>query len=164
METMFTYDEAVEAAREMVAEMPAADRERLIEMAGQKVHAGEDTGFWKVLGRVAAENRGTLRFFWNGIKAGDGKLQPCSYSGAELLHSPAGTITIYAKRSFSAEVRQSFTVENDTDSMTDYFEHDRIRVRPNHPLYPQVKAALAAREAHYSKRFTKRPDLYGRAN
>ena len=96
-----------------------------------------------------------LRFFWNGIKGSDGKLQSCIYSDSPLLHSPAGTITIYARhyRPFSTEVREAFTVENDSDMMTDYFESDRIRVTPTHPLYFHVKAVLIAREAHYERRF-----------
>jgi hypothetical protein len=95
-----------------------------------------------------------LKFKWNGIKASDGKLQRAFYSDGALLNSPAGTITIYGRdyKPFSAEVREAFKVENDSDGMTDYFETDRIRVTPAHPLYSQVQAALVAREAHYAKR------------
>lgn len=102
----------------------------------------------------------SLRFFWNGIKGSDGKLQRCSYSDGKLYHHPEGTITIYAKhyRDFSAEVRQQFQVENNSDMQTDYFENDSIRVTPDHPLYGQVKAALAARNAHYDKPRAKRSD------
>ena len=94
-----------------------------------------------------------LRFFWNGIKAGTGKLQKCYYSDGALCHHPAGTLTVYAKDGhFSAEVRRTFTVENDSDIMTDYFEDDRFRVLPDHPLYAAVKAALEAKKAHYARR------------
>lgn len=97
-----------------------------------------------------------LRFFWNGIKVGTGKIQRCSYSLGALLRHPAGTITIYGKEywpGFSAEVRAAFTVENDSDLQTDYFEKDRIRVTPDHPLYSEIRAAWEAHEAHYAKRF-----------
>lgn len=99
-------------------------------------------------------NTTTLRFFWNGIKGSDKKLQRVFYSDGALMNSPAGTITIYGRdyRSFSAEIRDAFKVENDSDMMTDYFEQDRIRVTPDHPLFDQVKIALQAREAHYAKR------------
>lgn len=99
----------------------------------------------------------TLRFFWNGIKGSDKKLQLAWYSGGELLNHPAGTITIYARDyvGFSKEVHAQFTVENNTDSMTDYFEKDRIRVTPTHALYAQVQGALAAHTAHFDKRFGK---------
>lgn len=94
-------------------------------------------------------------FYWNGIKDAKGaKLQKCSYSEGRLLHHPECTITIYARDyiHFSAKVRECFAVENDTDSMADYFDSDRIRVIPAHPLYPQVKAALEARDAHYARK------------
>lgn len=85
-----------------------------------------------------------LKFFYNGIKDADGKLQRVWYSNAKLLNEPDGTITIYARthKPLSATVNAAFKVENDSDLMTDYFEKDRIRVRPTHPLYPEVAAAL----------------------
>lgn len=99
-----------------------------------------------------------LRFFWNGIKVGTGKLQGCSYSEGALLSHPAGTITIYHKQHcgrFSREIAEQFTVENDTDSQTDYFESDKIRVRPDHPLYSLVREGLAKRTAHYAAKRAK---------
>ena len=57
---------------------------------------------------------------------------------------------------FSAKVRQCFNVQNDTDTMTDYFDSDRIRVIPSHPLYGAVKAALNAQDAHRARRAAKR--------
>lgn len=91
-------------------------------------------------------------FFWNGIKDQRGaKLQKCWYSemgpgGSVTGRYPEGTITIYAREycRFSDKVRACFLVENDTDTQVDYFDSDRIRVIPAHPLYPQVKAALEA--------------------
>lgn len=44
------------------------------------------------------------------------------------------------RSSFPAEMRQAFTIENNSDGMTDYFERDSIRVLPGHPLYEQIKA------------------------
>jgi hypothetical protein len=49
---------------------------------------------------------------------------------------------------FTAAIQQAFVVTNGTDTMTDYFEKDRIRVAPAHPLYAQVKAAYDAQTAH----------------
>lgn len=84
--------------------------------------------------------KSTLKFFYNGIKVNGGALQKCSYSISTLISYPAGTITIYGKNyeRFSKEIREAFTVENDTDSMTDYFDNDFIRVMPDHPLYSQI--------------------------
>jgi hypothetical protein len=98
----------------------------------------------------------TLKFFYNGIKGSDGKLQTARYSDGELLNHPRGTITIYARQGFSGDVAKAFAIENGTDIMTDYFERDRIRVAPTHPLYSEVKAALAKAEARNA---AKRADL-----
>ena len=70
------------------------------------------------------EQTNTLRFFYNGIKGSDGKLQTCAYHAAQLIHYPAGTITIYARkpRHFSAEIGAALTIQNDSDSQTDYFD------------------------------------------
>ena len=87
-------------------------------------------------------------FFWNGIKDRRGaKLQKCSYSTGPLNGYPEGTISIYARgyEGFSPKVRECFAVQNDTDTQTDYFDKDRIRVIPSHPLYAQVLAAAKAR-------------------
>ena len=98
-----------------------------------------------------------LKFYWNGIKEDGGKLQRCFYSDGQLVNYPAGTISIYFRdwsRS-AGEVTKAFTVENNTDSQTDYFEQDMTRVTPDHPLYPQVSAANAAQIAHRNKRYAK---------
>lgn len=100
----------------------------------------------------------TLRFFWNGIKASDGKLQAAYFWDSELRNYPAGTITISAKNysGFSAQVAEAFEIQNHTDSQTDYFEHDTIRVTPTHPLYSQVKASMDARKMRNEKLSQKR--------
>lgn len=104
-----------------------------------------------------------LIFYYNGIKDGKGAaLQKCSYSSCQLFHYPAGTITIYGRdySRFSKAVREAFVVQNDSDSMTDYFENDTIRVAPSHPLFAQVKAA---HEAQNSKRIRVRNNPVARA-
>lgn len=103
-----------------------------------------------------------LKFFWNGIKDNGGKLQGASYSQSQLINHPAGTITIYGKRyrGFSSGIHDAFSIENNTDTQTDYFENDRIRVEPSHPLYAQVKAAADAQAAHFDKVQAKRSNRY----
>ena len=95
-----------------------------------------------------------LKFYYNGIKENGGRLQLCSYTDGKLLHHPEGTITIYGKRyrDFSDGVRAAFTVENNTELETDYFENDRIRVTPDHPLYPQVRDAFLKYAARVAAR------------
>lgn len=98
-------------------------------------------------------------FYWNGIKDAKGaKLQRAWYSDSQLKSFPAGTITIYARdyERFSPAVRECFSVENHTDTMTDYFDSDTIRVIPSHPLYAQVKAAMDACTAKREERAEKR--------
>lgn len=94
-----------------------------------------------------------LRFFYNGIKGSDKKLQKCSYSISATRDYPAGTITIYKDgyMRFSDEVREEFKVENNSDSMIDYFETDKIRVLPTHPLYNQVKQACDKLSEHHAR-------------
>jgi len=41
---------------------------------------------------------------------------------------------------FSKEMAKAFTVENNSDSLTDYFENDCIRLTPGHPLYESAKS------------------------
>ncbi len=100
-----------------------------------------------------------LRFLWNGIKHNGGNLHKCSYSQGTLNKPyPDGTITVYSRdyRRFTKEIAGHFHVENNTDSESDYFDDDKFRVCPNHPLYPLVKAAYDAQEAHHARRMLKR--------
>ena len=99
-----------------------------------------------------------LKFYWNGIKDNGSKLQRCHYSDAQLINFPAGVITIYKRDydSFSDAVWDAFEVVNNSDIQTDYMEKDRIRVMPDHPLYADAAAALAAQKAHNVKRAAKR--------
>jgi nitrogen regulatory protein PII-like uncharacterized protein len=103
-----------------------------------------------------------FKFLWNGIKVNNGQLQKGHYTIGNLINAPAGTITIYAStyKGFSREVWEAFDVHNDSDSMTDYFETDRIRVKPDHPLYAEVLKAAQANEAHYAKVQAKREERW----
>jgi hypothetical protein len=42
--------------------------------------------------------------------------------------------------SFPASFRTALAVENNSDTMTDYFEADCIRLLPGHPLYAAAQA------------------------
>jgi hypothetical protein len=98
-----------------------------------------------------------LRFLWNGFKVNGGKLVKAYYSIGKLIHYPDGTITVYGRdyEHFPKEVTRFFHIENETDSQSDYFEDDKFRVCPNHPLYGLIKAALDAQEEHNRKRMEK---------
>jgi hypothetical protein len=95
---------------------------------------------------------------WNGIKV-DGTLYKAHYSignYTERSGIPKETITIYAKDYGSFPAIEGLTIENNSDSMTDYFEKDRIRVYPNSRWYDEVKAACEKMNEHNEKRFAKR--------
>lgn len=129
--------EAVQALRHKAA---AYEAEQALERAQAKQRFEEAEA-----GRVITD---PPVFFWNGIKDQRGaKLQKCWYSESSLTSYPDGTITIYARDycRFSDKVRACFAVQNDTDIQVDYFDSDRIRVIPAHPLYPMVKAAAEAK-------------------
>tara|TARA_R110000868_G_scaffold113754_2_gene305096 strand:- start:140 stop:451 length:312 start_codon:yes stop_codon:yes gene_type:complete len=96
-----------------------------------------------------------LKFYYNGIKENGEKLQTAHYSMGGYTDLPDATITIYNRDylRFSTEIRESFKVDNDTDSMTDYFCKDRIRVLPDHKLYAEVSNAYLKQQDRYSKKY-----------
>ena len=94
-----------------------------------------------------------VRFFYNGLKTMDHrKLQKAFYSlqNHDGGNYPRGTVTVYGRNysRFTADVRNAFTVKNDTDSQTDYFEQDRFNVPPSHPFYSLVLAGYEAQQAY----------------
>ncbi len=84
-----------------------------------------------------------VKFLWNGIKI-DGQLYKGSYySGTytETSKLPEGTISIHMDKSNTPRINE-LEIENNSDSMTDYFETDTIRIRPDSIYYSAaVKAA-----------------------
>ena len=98
-----------------------------------------------------------FKFIWNGIKV-DKKLYRAWYSDGELKNYPVGTITIYAKEYYHPPmpIIEGLQIHNDSDSMTDYFEHDRIRVEPINKHYQDVLAAQKLQEIHDKKRYDKK--------
>lgn len=101
----------------------------------------------------------TIKFYWNGLKVNGGKIEQYHLSrGGYTAQSgiEESTITIYVSRRnsslrFSKAVHDFFTIKNDTDSMTDYFESDRINVSKDHPLYSQVLDAYNKQKDHQHK-------------
>jgi hypothetical protein len=95
-----------------------------------------------------------IKFVWNGIKI-DKKLHRFFYSGGKLIHYPEGTVTMYAKDYNPLPKIEGITVHNDSDMMTDYFEHDRIRITPDNKFYNDAKNALNLYEEHHAARHQK---------
>lgn len=99
-----------------------------------------------------------VKFMWNGIKV-DGELYRAHYSmGNYTMQSglPQGTITIYAKDYTDLPQIDGLTIINESDSMTDYFEKDRIRVLPDSKYYEEVKSAYEKMNEHIHKRLVKK--------
>lgn len=98
----------------------------------------------------------SIKFFWNGIKInGRKKLIRCHYS-LDNRHDGRECVTIYARDYMGHLPGDMFPVENDTDSMTDYFETDRADVFPGHPLYPYARAAAVSAKIREIRRFLPR--------
>lgn len=99
-----------------------------------------------------------VKFMWNGIKV-DGELYKSHYSkGRYTFESgiPQESITIYGKHYCSFPLIEGLQIENDSDSMTDYFENDRILVTPDNIHYPAVLEAYRKQTEHQEKRFAKK--------
>jgi hypothetical protein len=94
-----------------------------------------------------------LKFMYNGIKL-DGKLYKASYSkGSYTKESkiPENTITIYASDYNDFPKIEGLQIQNDSDSMTDYFQKDRIRVEPTNRFYFAVNEAWEKQERKRNK-------------
>ena len=97
-----------------------------------------------------------IKFMYNGIKV-DGKLYKVSYHGGPYHTLPEGTITITAKSLVEGlPYIPGFAIQNETDSQTDYFEKDRVRVMLSSPHYAAVKAALDKCEQRHEERIQRR--------
>ena len=101
----------------------------------------------------------TVKFFYNGIKV-DGVLYKCWYSVGpynEASKLPVGTITLRAK-SYSTDfpIIEGATVENNSDSMTDYHEKDTMRIFPGSPYYADAIAAYEKNEARTKSKYEKK--------
>lgn len=95
-----------------------------------------------------------LKFYYNGIKDNGGKLQKCWFNIGNLYDYPEDTLSISARdySSFSEGVRACFAIDNHSDSQSDYFDNDHIRVLRTHPLYGEVLAAYNACQSRHAAR------------
>ena len=96
------------------------------------------------------------KFVYNGIKnVKTGELSKAWYSKG-CHRDGEDIITIFAE-SYKGLLRiNGLIIENDTDFMTDYFEKDRIEVKPDNKFYKQVFEAWALQEKHRNKLLIRR--------
>lgn len=103
-----------------------------------------------------------LKFKYNGIKL-DGKLYKGWYSKGNYRKDsniPDGTITIYAKDYEDFPKIEGLNIVNNSDSMIDYFEKDRIRVEPTNQYYLSVYKAWKKQEEKKQRTIEKRNAKY----
>jgi hypothetical protein len=91
-----------------------------------------------------------LKFMYNGIKL-DGKLYKASYGKGEYRNVNGSIIaqtgiTIYARDYISFPKIEGLTIKNESDSMTDYFETDRIYVLPSNKYWNEINLAWEKQE------------------
>lgn len=101
-----------------------------------------------------------LKFMYNGIKDSNGNLHKAWYSYSETFNGGM-ELNIYSSQTScsrfeSAEIIKEFTVENDTDTMTDYFRPDSIKVPADHKHFKAVIAATVKQEKKTIKRLRNR--------
>lgn len=102
-----------------------------------------------------------IKFLVNAIKS-EGKRYRVHYSKGNYRKEsglPQGTITIYSKD--YAHLPKFLNPENDSDSMTDYFEKDRVRIKPSSPFYKDVDSALRKQELKNKLRHEKKMKKLG---
>lgn len=79
-----------------------------------------------------------IKLLKKGIKI-NGEYFSCFYSSSKNNLNGKATIYIKGYKDLPVEAYRELTVENNTDTMTDYFEKDRIRIAPDNPLFNQVE-------------------------
>ena len=96
-----------------------------------------------------------IKIFYNGFKVNGGKLQRFFVSlGGQ---KDPETISVYARdyAGFSKEIHEAFEVQNDTDTMTDYFAKDRLYIKTDNPLYFEFKKAVEKTQSRMEMRIKK---------
>ena len=94
----------------------------------------------------------TIKWFWNGFKVNGSKaLTKAHYSFQKTQ------LTVYGKeyKDFPPELAEVFTVENNTDLITDYFDNDKIRIEPSHPEFQAAAQAYIKQEERAIQRMEK---------
>ncbi len=94
--------------------------------------------------------KSSLRFFYNGVKGNDKKLQPCYYK--KYLDCP-DTIIICNDNNihFTKQILDALIVENNTNTITSTFEKYHIAIAINHPMHSAVEYAFYQQERKQAK-------------
>lgn len=72
----------------------------------------------------------------------NGEYFPCWYSSSKNNINGSATIYLKCYKRLPQEIYSVLRVENNSDSRTDYFEKDRIRITPNSKYFARVEALV----------------------
>lgn len=101
---------------------------------------------------------------WNGIKVGD-TLYRAHYSMGTVViegKTKVGYVSVYARDLLVGLPQLSGeTVINRSDSQTDYFEKDHMRIAPDSEYYNDAVTAYEKQEKHIGKKLAKHRAKYG---
>ena len=109
-------------------------------------------------------NNNEIRFLAHCVKKGSLKVR-CRYSMGEVWSIDSQgkritveAVTIYAKdyEHDMAEIFSGFLYENNTDTMTDYFEKGRVCLKKGHPLYQSALKRAGINSAKSAERRERR--------
>ena len=87
-----------------------------------------------------------IKFFWNGIKVNGSKSLIKVFYSLDNNKDHAPSVSISSQGYGDQLPGDLFTVYNDTDYYTDYFDTDRATLTPEHPLYKYARAAAEKAE------------------
>lgn len=97
-----------------------------------------------------------IKFLFNGIKI-EGKLVKGHYSKGGYTNGAVGCF--YVKEWFKGQcelLRKYFSVKNDSDIMTDYFESDSIYFFPGDKYIEEFERMVQENEIRFAKRMVKK--------
>ena len=80
----------------------------------------------------------TIKLLKKGIKI-NGEYFSASYSSGKNNLKDNATIYITGHKSLPDAAYKELNIQNDSDSMSDYFEKDRIRIPAEHPLRAKIE-------------------------
>lgn len=102
-----------------------------------KIHAAQYRAVYERLSAAAVEPKQKepekgVKFYYNGIKVDGGRLIPCHFWFDENSVS-------FSVKGCNSLPREYFTVKNNSDPYSDYFDDDHTTLTAEHPLYKYAR-------------------------
>lgn len=89
-----------------------------------------------------------VKFVKHGIKV-NGVYCAVSYSSSKNNTKGNAVIASVSGFGFNEEFKKAFKIENDSDSMTDYFESDKIRISMDSEYFLKVESLARMQEERF---------------